>query len=69
MFFFFFHFSFCFYDWRNIFLAPRYQPEPDVVSIPVEPTEEYESEQSPGYTRNQRRKRSLPPDNSGRLTT
>ncbi|XP_018587674.1 collagen alpha-1(XII) chain isoform X3 [Scleropages formosus] len=40
----------------------RYQPEPEthVVPIPEEPSEDYETEiQSPGYTRNQRGKRSL----------
>lgn len=56
---------FVIFDWLNIFLAPRYQSEPDVASIPVEPTEEFETVQSSGYTRNQRGKRSLPPDNSG----
>ncbi|XP_041828166.1 collagen alpha-1(XII) chain isoform X2 [Melanotaenia boesemani] len=51
------------------YAAPRYQPEPEVVSIPVEPPEEFETIQSPGYLRNQRRKRSLPQDNTGRLAS
>ncbi|XP_056248925.1 collagen alpha-1(XII) chain isoform X1 [Seriola aureovittata] len=42
----------------------RYQPEPDVVSIPVEPAGEFETIQSPGYSRNQREKRSLPRGNT-----
>nr|XP_043903464.1 collagen alpha-1(XII) chain-like isoform X1 [Solea senegalensis] len=42
------------------YTAPRYQPEPEVVSIPEEPAEEFESIQS----RNQRGKRSLTRDNT-----
>ncbi|CAG5866270.1 unnamed protein product [Menidia menidia] len=51
------------------YTATRYQPEPEVVSIPVEPAEEFETIQSPGYTGDQRGKRSLPQDNTGRLTS
>ncbi|XP_072221652.1 collagen alpha-1(XII) chain isoform X2 [Leuresthes tenuis] len=51
------------------YAAPRYQPEPEVVSIPVEPAGEFETIQSPGYTRDQRGKRSLPQDNTGRLAS
>ncbi|XP_075304930.1 collagen alpha-1(XII) chain isoform X4 [Odontesthes bonariensis] len=51
------------------YTAPRYQPEPEVVSIPVEPAGEFETIQSPGYTRDQRGKRSLPQDNTGRLAS
>ncbi|KAM8833742.1 collagen alpha-1(XII) chain isoform 2-T2 [Synchiropus picturatus] len=40
------------------YTAGRFQPEPDVVSIPVEPAAEFEAIQS----RNQRRQRSLPRD-------
>jgi len=49
------------------FLANRYEPEPAVVSIPEEPAEDYETIQSPGYTRNQRGKRSLPRDDTERI--
>lgn len=49
------------------FLAERYEPEPAVVSIPEEPAEDYETIQSPGYTRNQRGKRSLPRDDTERI--
>lgn len=52
---------------QNIFLAPRYLPEPEIVSIPVEPAGETET--GPAYTRNQRGKRSLPQDNTGRLAS
>ncbi|XP_030212285.1 collagen alpha-1(XII) chain isoform X2 [Gadus morhua] len=41
------------------YTANHYEPEPAVVSIPVEQEEDYDSELSPG---NQRRKRSLPRD-------
>ncbi|XP_061650641.1 collagen alpha-1(XII) chain isoform X2 [Phyllopteryx taeniolatus] len=40
--------------------ANNYQPEPEVASLPVEPAGAIETIQSSGYTRNQRRKRSLP---------
>ncbi|XP_036927761.1 collagen alpha-1(XII) chain isoform X2 [Acanthopagrus latus] len=49
--------------------APRYQPEPEVVPIPAEPAGEFETIQSPGYSRNQRGKRSLPRDNKQTLTS
>ncbi|XP_029900357.1 collagen alpha-1(XII) chain isoform X2 [Myripristis murdjan] len=49
--------------------ANRYEPEPEVVSIPVEPAEEYETIQSPGYSRNQRGKRSLPRDDTERIAS
>lgn len=48
----------------NTFLAIRYQPEPEVVAELVEPAEDFETIQSPGYSRNQRGKRSLPQDNT-----
>ncbi|XP_028250570.1 collagen alpha-1(XII) chain isoform X2 [Parambassis ranga] len=51
------------------YTANHYPPEPEVVSIPEEPPEEFESIQSPGYTRNQRGKRSLPQDNTERLAS
>ncbi|XP_076017716.1 collagen alpha-1(XII) chain isoform X2 [Genypterus blacodes] len=51
------------------YTAPRYQPEPDVVSMPVAPPEEFETIQSPGYTRNQRGKRSLPRDKTEALAS
>ncbi|XP_061158183.1 collagen alpha-1(XII) chain-like isoform X19 [Syngnathus typhle] len=40
--------------------ANTYQPEPEVASLSVEPAGAIETVQSSGYTRNQRRKRSLP---------
>ncbi|XP_029348933.1 collagen alpha-1(XII) chain isoform X1 [Echeneis naucrates] len=46
------------------YTANRYQPDPDVVSIPVEPAAEFETIQSTGYSRNQRGKRSLPRGNT-----
>lgn len=46
----------------NIFLANNFQPEPVVESLPVEPAAEFEAIQSPGYSRNQRGKRSLQQD-------
>ncbi|KAM6912519.1 collagen alpha-1(XII) chain-like isoform 2-T2 [Xenentodon cancila] len=51
------------------YTAPRYPPEPEIVSIPVESAGEIEAGQSPGYRRNQRGKRSLPQDNTGRLAS
>lgn len=51
------------------FLAGRFQPGPEVVSIPVEPAGEFETIQSPGYTGTQRRKRSLPQDNTENLAS
>ncbi|XP_008275102.1 collagen alpha-1(XII) chain isoform X4 [Stegastes partitus] len=51
------------------YTANRYPPEPEVVSIPVEPAGEFETIQSPGYTRNQRGKRSLPQDKTERLAS
>ncbi|XP_071774299.1 collagen alpha-1(XII) chain-like isoform X1 [Centroberyx gerrardi] len=51
------------------YTANRYEPEPDVVSIPEEPAEEYEAIQSPGYSRNQRGKRSLPRDDTERIAS
>eukprot|EP00064_Thunnus_orientalis_P006626 superscaffoldBa00000696_g6644 len=51
------------------YTANRYEPEPEVVSIPVEPSGEYETIQSPGYSRNQRGKRSLPTDNKETLAS
>ncbi|XP_061599580.1 collagen alpha-1(XII) chain-like isoform X2 [Cololabis saira] len=51
------------------YTAPHYPPEPEIVSIPVESAGEIEAEQSPGYRRNQRGKRSLPQDNTGRLAS
>ncbi|XP_069574960.1 collagen alpha-1(XII) chain isoform X2 [Brachyistius frenatus] len=51
------------------YTANHYQPEPEVESIPVEPAEEFETIQSPGYTRNQRGKRSLPQDNTETLAS
>ncbi|XP_017269709.1 collagen alpha-1(XII) chain isoform X2 [Kryptolebias marmoratus] len=51
------------------YTATRYQPEPDVASIPVEPVGVAEPIQSRGYTRGQRRQRSLPQDNTGRLAS
>ncbi|XP_039992553.1 collagen alpha-1(XII) chain isoform X1 [Xiphias gladius] len=51
------------------YTASRYQPDPEVVSIPVEPADEFETIQSPGYSRNQRGKRSLPRDNTDTLAS
>ncbi|XP_060918564.1 collagen alpha-1(XII) chain isoform X1 [Labrus mixtus] len=51
------------------YTANNYPPEPEVVSIPEEPTGEFETIQSPGYTRNQRGKRSLPQDKTERLAS
>ncbi|XP_056152395.1 collagen alpha-1(XII) chain-like isoform X2 [Lampris incognitus] len=51
------------------YTANRYEPEPEVVSIPVEPEEEFETIQSPGYSRNQRGKRSLPRDDTNRIAS
>ncbi|XP_041667909.1 collagen alpha-1(XII) chain isoform X2 [Cheilinus undulatus] len=51
------------------YTANRYPPEPEVVSIPEEPAGEFETIQSPGYTRNQRGKRSLPQDKTERLAS
>ncbi|XP_018553321.1 LOW QUALITY PROTEIN: collagen alpha-1(XII) chain [Lates calcarifer] len=51
------------------YTANRFQPEPEVVSIPVEPAGEFETIQSPGYSRNQRGKRSLPRDNTDTLAS
>ncbi|XP_010777233.1 collagen alpha-1(XII) chain isoform X2 [Notothenia coriiceps] len=42
--------------------ANNFQPEPVVESLPVEPAAEFEAIQSPGYSRNQRGKRSLQQD-------
>lgn len=52
-----------------MFLAGPYQPEPEVVSIPVEPLGEFDTIESAGYSRNQRRKRSLPQDNTDTLAS
>ncbi|XP_030299858.1 collagen alpha-1(XII) chain isoform X4 [Sparus aurata] len=49
--------------------APRYQPEPEVVPIPAEPAGEFETIQSPGFSQNQRGKRSLPRDKKQTLTS
>ncbi|XP_067335458.1 collagen alpha-1(XII) chain isoform X2 [Channa argus] len=49
------------------YTANRYPPEPEVVPIPVEPAEEFETIQSPGYSRILRGKRSLPQDNTETL--
>ncbi|XP_034431804.1 collagen alpha-1(XII) chain isoform X3 [Hippoglossus hippoglossus] len=46
------------------YTADRYPPEAEVESIPVEPAEEFDTIQSPGYSRNQRGKRSLTRDNT-----
>nr|XP_019940581.1 PREDICTED: collagen alpha-1(XII) chain isoform X1 [Paralichthys olivaceus] len=46
------------------YTANRYPPEAEVASIPVEPAGEFETIQSPGYSRNQRGKRSLTRDNT-----
>ncbi|XP_031144447.1 collagen alpha-1(XII) chain isoform X4 [Sander lucioperca] len=46
------------------YTANHYQPAPEVESIPVEPAGESEAIQSPGYSRIQRGKRSLPQDNT-----
>ncbi|XP_075883605.1 collagen alpha-1(XII) chain isoform X2 [Nelusetta ayraudi] len=46
------------------YTAPRYQPEPEVVSIPVEPAGVFETIRSPGSSRSQRGKRSLPQDDT-----
>ncbi|KAM9842426.1 collagen alpha-1(XII) chain [Aulostomus maculatus] len=51
------------------YTANRYQPEPEVASLPVEPAGEFETIQSPGYTRNQRGKRSLPRDKTETLAS
>ncbi|KAM9354603.1 collagen alpha-1(XII) chain [Pholidichthys leucotaenia] len=51
------------------YTAIHYQPEAEVVNIPVEPTGEFGSVQSPGYTRNQRGKRSLPQDDTETLAS
>ncbi|XP_044022471.1 collagen alpha-1(XII) chain isoform X2 [Siniperca chuatsi] len=51
------------------YTANRYQPEPEVESIPVEPAGEFETIQSPGYSRNQRGKRSLPQENTEALAS
>nr|XP_015825821.2 collagen alpha-1(XII) chain isoform X3 [Nothobranchius furzeri] len=49
------------------YTAPRYQP--DVESLPAEPVGGVETVQSQGYMRTQRRKRSQPQDNTGRLAS
>ncbi|CAJ1073879.1 collagen alpha-1(XII) chain isoform X2 [Xyrichtys novacula] len=51
------------------YTANRFPPQPEVVSIPEEPAGEFETIQSPGYTRNQRGKRSLPRDKTERLAS
>ncbi|XP_040916067.1 collagen alpha-1(XII) chain isoform X2 [Toxotes jaculatrix] len=51
------------------YTANRYPTEPEVVSIPEEPAGEFETIQSPGYSRNQRGKRSLPRDNTDTLAS
>jgi len=56
----------------NILLAGQYPPEPEVESLPVEPAEEFETIQSPGYSQNQRGdryKRSLPQDKTETLVS
>lgn len=54
---------------KYMFLAGRFQPEPEVVSIPVEPAGVFETIRSPGSSRNQRGKRSLPQDNTETLAS
>ncbi|KAM3870859.1 collagen alpha-1(XII) chain-like [Diretmus argenteus] len=49
------------------YTANRYEPDPEVV--PVEPAEEYETMQSPDYSQNHRRKRSLPRDDTERIAS
>ncbi|KAK5857192.1 hypothetical protein PBY51_010450 [Eleginops maclovinus] len=49
--------------------ANNFQPEPVVESLPVEPAEEFEAIQSPGYSRNQRGKRSLQQDKTETLVS
>ncbi|XP_034381076.1 collagen alpha-1(XII) chain-like isoform X2 [Cyclopterus lumpus] len=51
------------------YTANNYQPGPEVETIPVEPAGEFEAIQSPGYSRNQRGKRSLPHDRTETLTS
>ncbi|XP_014859001.1 PREDICTED: collagen alpha-1(XII) chain isoform X2 [Poecilia mexicana] len=54
------------------YTATRYQPAPEVETIPVEPVGqfgEYETIQSRGDSRGQRRQRSLQSDNTGRLAS
>ncbi|XP_054652752.1 collagen alpha-1(XII) chain isoform X3 [Dunckerocampus dactyliophorus] len=51
------------------YTANNYQPEPEVASLPVEPAGDFETVNSSGYTRNQRRKRSLSRDNTERLAS
>ncbi|XP_031703091.1 collagen alpha-1(XII) chain isoform X1 [Anarrhichthys ocellatus] len=51
------------------YTANNYQAEPDVETIPVEPAGEFEAIQSPGYSRNQRGKRSLPHDKTETLAS
>ncbi|XP_062253679.1 collagen alpha-1(XII) chain isoform X4 [Platichthys flesus] len=46
------------------YTADNYPPEAEVESIPVEPAGEFDTIQSPGYSRNQRGKRSLTRDNT-----
>ncbi|XP_061699936.1 collagen alpha-1(XII) chain isoform X2 [Syngnathoides biaculeatus] len=49
--------------------ANNYQPEPEVAPLAVEPAGAIETIQSSGYTRNQRRKRSLPRSDSETLAS
>lgn len=61
-----------FLNWPNILLATHYQPAPEVETIPVEPVGEFgefETIQSRGDSRGQRRQRSLQSDNTGRLAS
>ncbi|KAL7379726.1 hypothetical protein ABVT39_004851 [Epinephelus coioides] len=51
------------------YTANNFQPEPVVESLPVEPAGEFEAIQSPGYSRNQRGKRSLPRDKTDTLAS
>ncbi|XP_029316062.1 collagen alpha-1(XII) chain isoform X2 [Cottoperca gobio] len=51
------------------YTANNFQPEPEVESLPVEPAGEFEAIQSPGYSRDQRGKRSLQQDNTETLAS
>ncbi|XP_012717523.2 collagen alpha-1(XII) chain isoform X4 [Fundulus heteroclitus] len=51
------------------YTATHYQPAPEVESIPVEPVGEFETIQSRGDSRGQRRQRSLQSDNAGKLAS
>ncbi|XP_056282175.1 collagen alpha-1(XII) chain isoform X2 [Pseudoliparis swirei] len=51
------------------YTANNYQPGPEVETLTVEPAGDFQAIQSPGYSRNQRGKRSLPHDRTETLTS